>query len=493
MRLRQLAQYCEYGDEIEKNIRDQIILSCISSKLRKRLLTKLELTLNKLAQTAQAMKDASHYTKQIEEKNQLSTQIIESMNKLTIPKPPQHPKPLHHQLRFPREQNFQQNTNQQTRLPPKGCYRCGATGHYAEVCRRSKHVTCQNCGKLGHFTNMCRTRKSNSNKQQYQQHNNRANNYQKNKQHVNAATIQKQEESSGDDVYVFQIGNKSSTHPVIINNTKIDIIIDSGSTINILDEQSFNLIIPQPKIEHSKTKIHPYQSDSPLKLHGVAPLTIKANQTSLSTKFYIVKGNYGSLLGKETAEALDLLRVGPPKFTAAINVPSDNTPPSTQNIIDKYDTVFHGTGTLKNFELQLHIDPTVVPVQQPIQRVPYHTKEKLSAEIERLTKLDIIEKVDGPTTWLNPVVLAPKPSGKHRLCLDMRQANKAIIRERYVIPKLEDILTEIHGAKYFSKINLTEGYHQIKLAENSRHITPFATHEGLHRYKRLIYGISSAF
>ena len=122
MRLQQLAQYCEYGDKIENNIRYQIISSCISSKLRKRLLTEPELTLNKLAQIAQAMEDASHYTKQIEEKNQLSTQIIESMNKLTIPKPPQHPKPLHHQPRFPRKQNFQQNTNQQTRLPPKGCY-----------------------------------------------------------------------------------------------------------------------------------------------------------------------------------------------------------------------------------------------------------------------------------------------------------------------------------------------------------------------------------
>ena len=257
MCLRQLAQYCEYGDEIENNIRDQTISSCISSKLRKILLTEPELTLSKLAQIAQAMEDASHYTKQIEEKNQLSTQIIESMSKLTIPKPPQHPKTLHHQPRFPWKQNIQQKTNQQTRLPPKGCYRCGATGHYAEVCRRSKHVTCHNCGKLGHFTNMCRTRKSNSNKQQYQQHNNRANNYQKNKQHVNAATIQKQEESSDDDVYVFQISNKLNTHPVITNNTKIDISIDSGLTINILDEQSFNLIIPQPKIEHSKTKRSP--------------------------------------------------------------------------------------------------------------------------------------------------------------------------------------------------------------------------------------------
>ena len=70
---------------------------------------------------------------------------------------------------------------------------------------------------------------------------------------------------------------------------------------------------------------------------------------------------------------------------------------------------------------------------------------------------------------------------------------KAIICEFYIITKIEDILTELQGAKYFSKIDLTEDHHQIKLDPNSRHITTFATHQELHQYKRLIYGRSSAF
>ena len=67
------------------------------------------------------------------------------------------------------------------------------------------------------------------------------------------------------------------------------------------------------------------------------------------------------------------------------------------------------------------------------------------------------------------------------------------MQERNVIPKIDDILTELHGAKHFSKIDLHEGYHQMQLHEDSRDITTFATHEGLFRYKRLIYGVSSAF
>ena len=55
-----------------------------------------------------------------------------------------------------------------------------------------------------------------------------------------------------------------------------------------------------------------------------------------------------------------------------------------------------------------------MPVQQQIRRIPYHTREKVTKEIQRLLKLDIIEKVDGPTTWINPIV----PVVKKKVMLD---------------------------------------------------------------------------
>ena len=137
--------------------------------------------------------------------------------------------------------------------------------------------------------------------------------------------------------------------------------------------------------------------------------------------------------------------------------------------IDQHHETFKGTGLLKNFQLQLHIDPSVTQIQQPIRRVPYHTRQKVEQELERLQSLDIIEPVSGPTSWLNPFIPVPKSDGNIRLCLDMRQANQAIKRERHVIPKMEDIIQDLHGAKVFSKIDLREGYHQIKLHENSYH------------------------
>jgi len=74
---------------------------------------------------------------------------------------------------------------------------------------------------------------------------------------------------------------------------------------------------------------------------------------------------------------------------------------------------------------------------------------------------------------LNPFVPVPKADSNIRLCLDIKQANQAIKRERHVIPKMEDLIQDLHGAKVFRKIDLREGYHQIKLHENSRDITTF--------------------
>ena len=76
--------------------------------------------------------------------------------------------------------------------------------------------------------------------------------------------------------------------------------------------------------------------------------------------------------------------------------------------------------------------------------------------------------------------------------MDMRQANCAVERERYPIPTIDGVLQDMNRSKVFSKLDLRWGYHQIELSEESRGITTFITHKGLYRYKRLMFGISSA-
>ena len=90
------------------------------------------------------------------------------------------------------------------------------------------------------------------------------------------------------------------------------------------------------------------------------------------------------------------------------------------------------------------------------------------------------------------MVIVPKPNGAIRLCLDMGQANQAIIRGRHPIPTVEEILQSMNGSTVFSKLDLKWGYHQLELTPKLREITNFAVHSGVYRYKRLIFGVSSA-
>ena len=106
--------------------------------------------------------------------------------------------------------------------------------------------------------------------------------------------------------------------------------------------------------------------------------------------------------------------------------------------------------------------------------------------------MDIIEPVEGPTPWVSPIVVLPKQNDEIRLCVDMRRANEAIIRERYQIPTVDEVLHNLNQSTVFSKLDLKWGYHQLELHPDSRSITTFTTHCGLYRYKRLMFGINSA-
>lgn len=87
--------------------------------------------------------------------------------------------------------------------------------------------------------------------------------------------------------------------------------------------------------------------------------------------------------------------------------------------------------------------------------------------------------------------MVPKQSGDIRLCVDMRRANEAVLREWHPIPTVDEVRQNMNQRTVFSRLDLKWGFHQIELAEESRGITTFTIRAGLFRYKRLMFGISS--
>ena len=149
---------------------------------------------------------------------------------------------------------------------------------------------------------------------------------------------------------------------------------------------------------------------------------------------------------------------------------------------------------MKGEKIKLDIDETKTPRAQPQRRVPYHIREKVTSAITELETQDIIEKVpeSEATPWVSPIVAIPKKDGQVRICVDMRLPNEAIRRVRHPIPTVSDVSLALNGAKYFSKLDLSQAYHQLELHEQSRYIPTFSTHMGLYRYKRLNYSTNAA-
>ena len=208
-------------------------------------------------------------------------------------------------------------------------------------------------------------------------------------------------------------------------------------------------------------------------------------------EFTVFKGTGRPLLGRNTAEKLKVLRVGP---VSGVHVSSVMTEDSDTDIREGYADILTGVGKLKDYQLKLNLNKDVKPVAQPVRRIPFGLREKVDKKLDELLSKDIIEEVppNTPTEWVSPLVVVPKPDGDIRVCADMRRANEAIIRERHPIPTIEEVLYDLNGATVFSKLDLKWGFHQIELEEQSRDVTTFVTHRGLYRYKRLMFRITSA-
>ena len=106
--------------------------------------------------------------------------------------------------------------------------------------------------------------------------------------------------------------------------------------------------------------------------------------------------------------------------------------------------------------------------------------------------MGVISRVDVPTPWCAGTVVAPKKSGSIRICVDLKPLNQSVLREVHPLPKVDDTLAQLTGAKVFSKLDTNSGFWQIPLSPASRLLTTFITLFGHFCFNKLLFGITSA-
>jgi transposase InsO family protein len=110
--------------------------------------------------------------------------------------------------------------------------------------------------------------------------------------------------------------------------------------------------------------------------------------------------------------------------------------------------------------------------------------------IDKMQKEGIIQKSDSP--WASPVLLVAKKDGSWRFCVDYRKLNKVTVKDTYPLPRIDDTVDALAGAKFMSTFDLASGYYQISMDKESRSMTAFTTHHGLFEYLRMPFGLTNA-
>lgn len=255
------------------------------------------------------------------------------------------------------------------------------------------------------------------------------------------------ENNDYDDVFCVYTDDASNEVQCMIGGIGLKAIIDSGSRYNIMDRGTWNQLkganVKTISRQKKTEKVFRAYGGQKLTMVGVFEAVIKVNGREVIASVYVVNEGAKFLLGRDTAMALKVLKIGED---------------IDQVLEDKATRQF---SKMKGIVVEIPLKENVKPVAQPYRRIPAPLQLKVDTKIDELLAQGIIEKVNGPSKWISPMVPVPKQNDI-RICIDMRQANQAVERENYPLPTIEDFLPRLGKAKFFSRLDIKQAFHQVE-------------------------------
>ena len=500
LRLRHLASSCDWGEELDNMLRDRLILGCRDAQARARAFRKKDCTLADALDILRVAEATSQQLKKLYHEEEHVNYTQRSNRRRRNYQPPS-------QTSYrPSRQESQQKTNnraykpksdankteamKQRRSSEESCTRCGR--QHERNCCPARGKACNKCNRLGHFAVMCYTSRPNRP-------------HQMKKMEEETKEQEESEDSSDESAFQMQEETISSIQspdqgkliiPLKLKTTSgtqrlMNCEIDTGTSCEVMSHRTWSKMeqSKKTKLRKTKTKLRTYNGEY-IPVLGETTMTCNHHDQKFELIFKIVTTDkaptQAPLISRGTAIAMGLIEVSPEVLR--INHLRQNQ--QAEDLVNKYSAVFEGLGCLPG-AYDIDIDNTVKPVQHTPRRVPVPLKNKLKDKIDELEKTGIIAQVTEPTPWISSIVTVMKP-GKLRVCLDPRDLNTAIRRSNYQTPTIDEILPDLANAKVFSVLDAKDGFHQVKLTEESSKLTCFWTPFGRYRYLRMPFGIKSA-
>jgi hypothetical protein len=144
----------------------------------------------------------------------------------------------------------------------------------------------------------------------------------------------------------------------------------------------------------------------------------------------------------------------------------------------------------REIEFVIELVPDTTPIFKRPYRMAANQLVELKEQLQELLDKGYIRPSASP--WGAPIIFVPEKDGTRRMCVDYRSLNEVAIKNKYPLPRIDDIFDQLKGACVFSKIDLRSGYHQLKIRASDIPKTTFITRYGLYEYTVMPFGLTNA-
>jgi hypothetical protein len=161
-------------------------------------------------------------------------------------------------------------------------------------------------------------------------------------------------------------------------------------------------------------------------------------------------------------------------------------------VLKEFEDVFHevpGLPPKRDIDFSINLMPGAAPISKSPYRMSTPELKELQLQLEEILKKGYIHLSMSP--WGSQVLFVKKKDGTLRLCIDFRQLNKVTVKNKYPLPRIDDIFDQLKDAKIFSKIDLRSGYHQVRIRDEDISKTAFRTRYGDYEFTVVPFGLSN--